>query len=66
MGKKKIAVLTSGWAVDYVLAVLEGLEKTCRKRNADLYVFTTYKSYESDGSPNTTGFAARSVSERAA
>ncbi len=57
MGKKKIAVLTSGWAVDYVLAVLEGLEKTCRKRNADLYVFTTYKSYESDGSPNTTGFA---------
>ncbi len=55
--KKKIAVLTSGWSVDYVLSVLEGMEKVCHKKNADLYIFTSYKSYESDGSANTTGFA---------
>ena len=57
MAKKRIAVLTSGWSVDYVLSVLSGMEKICRKRNADLYIFTCYKSFESDGSPNMTGFS---------
>ncbi len=55
--KKKIAVITSGWSVDYVLSTLQGMEKMCRKRNADLYVFTSYKSFESNGIPNTTGFS---------
>lgn len=57
MGKKRIAVLTSGWSVDYVLDVLHGMEKICRKKNADLYVYVSYKSYESDGSANITGFS---------
>ena len=57
MAKKRIAILTSGWSVDYVLSVLEGMEKACRKNNADMYVYVSYKSFESDGSSNTTGFS---------
>ena len=54
---KKIAVLTSGWSLDFVLSVLGGMKRVCLAKNIDLYVFTSYKSYESNGEANTTGFA---------
>lgn len=54
--KKKIAVLTSGWTVDYVLSVLEGMRKVCEKNNTDLFVFTCYKYVEPSGASNTTSF----------
>ncbi len=54
--KKKIAVLTSGWTVDYILSVLEGMKKVCEKNDTDLYVFTCYKFIEPSGTPNTTSF----------
>lgn len=54
--KKKIAVLTSGWAVDYVLSILEGMRKACEENNTDLYVFSCYKFIEISGQPNTTTF----------
>ena len=50
--KTKIAVLTSGWSVDFVLSVLEGMKRVCLKKNIELHVFTSYKSYESNGEPN--------------
>lgn len=55
--KKKIAVLTSGWSVDFVISVLKGMQKVAAENNIDLYVFTAYKFTEADGKPNTTGFA---------
>lgn len=55
--KKKIAVLTSGWSIDYLLAVLEGMKKSAEKNQADLYIFTSYRYIETDGKPNTTSFA---------
>jgi len=55
--KKKIAVLTSGWSVDLLLSVLEGMKKAGEDNNADIYAFTSYKSYDPYGGTNTTGFA---------
>ena len=55
--KKKIAVLTSGWSADYLISILQGMKKGCESKNADLYVFTSYKSFEASGKANTTGFA---------
>lgn len=40
--KKKIAILTSGWSVEYVMSVLEGIKSVTDKMNADMYVFTSY------------------------
>ncbi|MCR4741819.1 MAG: GGDEF domain-containing protein [Treponema sp.] len=57
MSKKKFAVLTSGWSVDYVLSTLQGMREACKKANADLYVFTFYRYLESKDEANTTGFA---------
>ena len=55
--KKKIAVLTSGWSVDYVNSVIDGMKEICTEKNVDLFIFACYKFADSDGSPNTTGFA---------
>lgn len=55
--KKKIAVLTSGWAVDYVLNVIEGMKQVCEANNADVFIFTCYKFIEPSGASNTTSFA---------
>lgn len=54
--KKRIAVLTSGWTVDYVLSVIEGMKKVCEDNNTDLFVFTCYKFIEPSGEQNTTSF----------
>ncbi|MCQ2591742.1 MAG: GGDEF domain-containing protein [Treponema sp.] len=55
--KRKIAVLTSGWAVDYLQDVLRGIRKACENKNIDIYVFCAFKFSEPDGSDNVTGFA---------
>lgn len=55
--KKKFAVLTSGWVVDYVTDCIQGMREACTAINADLYVFCCYKYLEPSGTPNTTGFA---------
>lgn len=57
MGKKKIAVMTSGWSIDYILSAFEGMKSVCSKNNVDLYIFACYKFTESSGESNTTGFA---------
>lgn len=53
---KKIAVLTSGWAVDYVLAFIQGLQEQCLLYNAELFIFTCYKYIEPSGEENITSF----------
>lgn len=55
--KKKIAVLTSGWAVDIVRSFLDGMKEAAFAKNTDLYVFLAYKFNEPDGQANTTGFS---------
>ncbi len=55
--KKKIAVLTSGWAVDIVRSFLDGMKEAAFAKNTDLYVFLAYKFNEPDGQTNTTGFS---------
>ncbi|MCQ2241667.1 GGDEF domain-containing protein [Treponema sp.] len=55
--KKKIAVLTSGWSIDYLNCVIEGLKKSMEKRNIDIYIFTCYKFNEPSGENNITSFA---------
>jgi len=55
--KKKIAVLLSPWAVDYVVEAIKGMQKACQNNNTDLYIFASYKFSESEGVANTTGFA---------
>lgn len=55
--KRKIAVLTSGWTVDYVLSLIEGMNKVCKEKNVDLYIFICYKFIEPSGEPNTTSFS---------
>lgn len=57
MQKKKIAVLTSGWSIDYILSVFDGMKKACEGKNIDLYIFSCYKFSEPSGESNTTGFA---------
>lgn len=57
MPKRKIAVLTSGWTVDFDLAVLEGLKSVCQRENIDIYVFVSYKFTDASGEQNTTTFA---------
>lgn len=57
MAKKKIAVMTSGWSIDYILSSFEGMKSVCTKNNLDLYIFTCYKFTETTGESNTTGFA---------
>lgn len=57
MTKKKIAVLTSCWSVDYVLQAIDGMKKVCASHNMDLYVFSAYKFNEHNGEPNDTGFS---------
>lgn len=55
--KKKIAFITSGWSVDYVLSAINGMQRACSNSNADLYIFSAYKYAEPDGTQNRTGFA---------
>jgi len=55
--KKKIAVLTSGWTVDYVISLINGMRHVCENNNTDLYVFTCYKFIEPSGDSNVTTFA---------
>lgn len=57
MTKRKIAILTAGWSVDYILAIIEGMKKACKDKNTDLYFFTCYPFTEPSGVSNTTGFA---------
>lgn len=55
--KKKFAVLTSGWSIDFLTVFLEGLQSAAEENNIDLYIFTVYKYAEPNGDSNTTGFA---------
>lgn len=40
--KKKIAVLTSGWSIEYVISVLQGIKSVTDTMNTDIYVFSCY------------------------
>jgi len=53
---KKIAVLTSGWSVDYVQDFLNGMKQAALDKDVDIYVFCCYRFFETDGEPNITGF----------
>lgn len=57
MGKKKIAVLTSGWSIDFISRIIKGLRSATEGKNIDLYFFVPYKFTEISGEPNVTGFA---------
>lgn len=54
--KKKIAVLGSGWAFNYILQILKGIQEAAQKKNADIYFFTCYKFHNPDGTDNTAGY----------
>lgn len=55
--KRKIAVLTSGWSVDFVIEFIKGMQIACQENKVDLYIFSCYKFYELNGDNNLTGFA---------
>lgn len=55
--KKRFAVITSGWSIDFLDVFFKGLQNNAKKNNIDLYIFAVYKFVEPDGSSNTTGFA---------
>lgn len=57
MEKKKIAVLTTGWSIDFINSLIKGLQKAVEGKNIDLYFFVPYKFTEPSGSSNVTGFA---------
>lgn len=54
---KKFAFFTAGWSVDYILSLIKGMQKACKEEHADIYVFSSYRFIEPDGTPNTTSFA---------
>lgn len=54
--KKKIAVLTSGWSIDYVLTVLSGIRSVCESNNADVYIFVCYGFQDLRQLTNYTGY----------
>ena len=59
--KKKIAVLTSGWSIDYVRAVLKGIESVTKDENVDLYVFVCYKFIDQKNTENFTSYNIVSI-----
>lgn len=54
--KTKIAVLGSGWAFDFINAVLTGLKEATKNTHTDIYYFTCYKFHNPDTSLNSTGY----------
>ena len=44
--KKKIALLTTGWAFEYVFAVLDGIREAIKHEQIDLYLFLCYGYYD--------------------
>lgn len=54
--KRKIAVLGSGWAFNYIMQILEGIQEATQKKNVDIYFFTCYRFHNPDGSENTAGY----------
>lgn len=57
MSKKKIALLSCGWAYDFVKDIISGIKKFIKGSSTDLYVFNTYNFTEYTGYPNATGFS---------
>lgn len=54
--KKKIAVLTSGWSIEYVTDVISGIKSVADKENTDVYVFSCYQFTDQLLRTNTTGY----------
>lgn len=59
--KKKIAVLSCGWAYDFVVDFINGVKKAVEGLNTDIYVFNCYNYTEYTGYPNATGFSIYSL-----
>lgn len=59
--KRKIALLTCGWAYDFVLNFIKGIQKAVEGSNTDIYVFNCYNYTEYTGYPNATGFSIYSL-----
>lgn len=54
--KNKIAVLTTGWATDYLIKIYNGIKNTITNLNTDIYFFTCYQFNEINGQNNSTGY----------
>lgn len=54
--KKKIAVLGSGWAFNYILQILEGIKEATQKTDTDIYFFTCYRFHNPDRTNNAAGY----------
>lgn len=59
--KKKIAVLTSGWAHSFIMDFLNGMQRATKDKNTDIYLFCAYNYVESSGMPNSTGYSVFSL-----
>jgi len=57
MEKKRIAILLTGWSIDFINNLIKGLQKAVEDKNIDLYFFVPYKFHETSGEANVTGFA---------
>lgn len=54
--KKKIAVLTTGWSIDFVNDILEGIKIVTDLNDTDIYTFVCYKFIDQTQQVNTTGY----------
>lgn len=59
--KRKIAVLASGWSIDYVIDVTEGIKSAVEKENTDVYLFTPYTFQNQLKKVNYTGYNIFSI-----
>ncbi len=59
--KKKIALLSCGWAHNFVMDFINGVKNAVKDSNTDIYVFNCYNFTEYSGFPNATGFSIYSL-----
>lgn len=59
--KKKIAVLASGWSINFLKDFLHGMKTAAEGKDIDLYIFNAYSYTEYSGFPNSTGFSIYSI-----
>ena len=55
--KRKIVLLCSGWASNYLTDFINGARKATKNIDVDFYCFTAYDYTELSGFPNYTGYS---------
>ena len=55
--KKKIAVLTCGWSSYFLEEFIQGMQKSVKDSDTDIYLFSCYNFTEFSGYPNYNGYS---------